>query len=66
MKKYLVIVLGVICILSFAVTASAEVTLGGKLLPRGWYFDNISSLSGHSCLPTEAESYAMYTTNVFL
>jgi len=65
-KKYLVIVLGVICILSFAVTASAEVTLGGKLLPRGWYFDNISSLSGHSCLPTEAESYAMYTTNVFL
>ena len=66
MKKYLVIVLGVICILSFAVTASAEVTLGGKLLPRGWYFDNISFLSGHSCLPTEAESYAMYTTNVFL
>ena len=66
MKKYLVIVLGVICILSFAVTASAEVTLGGKLLPRGWYFDNISSLSGHSCLPKEAESYAMYTTNVFL
>ena len=66
MKKYLVIVLGVICILSFAVTASAEVTLGGKLLPRGWYFDNISSLSSHSCLPKEAESYAMYTTNVFL
>jgi len=65
-KKYLVIVLGVICILSFAVTASAEVTLGGKLLPRGWYFDNISSLSGHSCLPTEAESDSMYTTNVFL
>ena len=66
MKKYLVIVLGVICILSFAVTASAEVTLGGKLLPRGWYFDNISSLSGHSCLPKEAESNAMYSTNVFL
>jgi len=65
-KKYLVIVLGVICILSFAVTASAEVTLGGKLLPRGWYFDNISALSSHSCLPKEAESYAMYTTNVFL
>jgi len=65
-KKYLVIVLGVICILSFAVTASAEVTLGGKLLPRGWYFDNISPLSGASCLPTEAESYAMYSTNVFL
>lgn len=70
MRKYLAIVLGVLFILSFAVTASAEVTLGGKLMPRGWYFDNISSTAtgptGASCLPTEAESYSMYTTNVFL
>ncbi|MEW6416928.1 MAG: alginate export family protein [Nitrospirota bacterium] len=47
MKKYLAIVLGVLFILSFAVTAFAEVqvTLGGKILVRGWYFDNVGTLT---------------------
>jgi len=65
-KKYLAIVLGVVLVLSFAVVASAEdkseVTLGGKILPRGWYFDNINS----SNLPVKTESEAMYSTNVYL
>jgi hypothetical protein len=64
-KKYLPIVLGVLLILSFAVVAYAEeptVTLGGKMLVRGWYFDNIDG----SALPVDAASQAMYSTNVFL
>ena len=70
MRKYLAIVLSVIFILSFAVTAFAadkpEVTLGGKMLLRGWYFDNVSAITGSSNLPQEAASNAMYSTNVFL
>lgn len=69
MKKYLAIVLGVLLILSFAVVASAQeptVTLGGKMLLRGWYFDNVSSLTGATGVPQDAASNAMYSTNVFL
>jgi hypothetical protein len=61
-RKYLAIVLGVLFILSFAVTAFAadkpEITLGGKILVRGWYFDNVSNN-----LPIDSESQAMYSTN---
>lgn len=70
MRKYLAIVLSVIFILSLAVTAFAadkpEITLGGKILLRGWYFDNISAITLSSNLPQEANSNAMYSTNVFL
>ncbi len=74
MRKYLAIVLSVIFILSFAVTAfaihetgepaiskGAQIVLGGKILVRGWYFDNVNS----SALPTskDTESQAMYSTN---
>ena len=71
MRKYLAIVLSVIFILSFAVTAFAihetgepaiskggQIILGGKILVRGWYFDNVSGI-----LPVKADSMAMYSTN---
>ena len=71
MRKYLAIVLSVIFILSFAVTAfaihetgepaiskGAQIILGGKILVRGWYFDNVSGI-----LPVKADSMAMYSTN---
>jgi hypothetical protein len=73
-RKYLAIVLSVIFILSFAVTAFAadkpEITLGGKILVRGWYFDNVSTLGvstplplATDSLPVNTQSKAMYTTN---
>lgn len=68
MKKYLAIVLSVIFILSFAVTAFAadkpEITLGGKILIRGWYADNVTSFSGiGNILPAPTQSHSMYSTN---
>jgi len=65
-KKYLALVLAVIFILSFAVAAFAEdkpeITLGGKLVLRGWYFDNVDN----AALPARTESQVLYTTNVYL
>jgi hypothetical protein len=65
-KKYLALVLAVIFILSFAVAAFAEdkpeITLGGKIILRGWYIDNIDN----SALPARTESQALYTSNVYL
>jgi hypothetical protein len=65
-KKYLAILLGVFLILSFAITANAqdkpEITLGGKILVRGWYWDNIPG----SNLPEKSQSQAVYSTNLFL
>lgn len=64
MRKYLAIVLGVLLILSFAVTASAmdtDITLGGKILVRGWYFKNVTY--GVYNLPQDSNSQAVYTTN---
>jgi len=71
-RKYLAIVLGVLFILSFTATAfaihetgepaiskGAQIILGGKILVRGWYFDNVNS----SALPTSTQSQAMYSTN---
>jgi len=40
----------------------SKITLGGKMLLRGWYFDNINS----SALPASTGSQALYTTNVYL
>jgi len=60
-RKYLAIVLSVLLVLSVAATASAmdtEVKLGGKILVRGWYFDNVSN-----SLPQDSSSQAVYTTN---
>jgi len=63
-RKYLAIVLGVLLVFSVAATASAmdtEVTLGGKILVRGWYFKNIANN-----LPQDSTSQALYTTNANL
>ena len=57
MRKYFAVLLAVLLILSFAVTAFAEdkteITIGGKILVRGWYFDNVTGLSGHNALPVD-------------
>jgi len=63
-RKYLAIVLGVMLVLSIAATASAmdtEVTLGGKILVRGWYWKNV-----HHGLPEDSTSQAFYTTEASL
>lgn len=66
MKKYLAVFLGVIFILSFAVTAFAqdkpEITIGGELRERGWYLKNDNS----SNLPTKTGSQAWYEFRVRL
>lgn len=72
MRKYIAIVLGVLFILSFtatvfviyetgepAISKGAQIILGGKILVRGWYFDNVNS----SALPVSTQSQAMYSTN---
>jgi hypothetical protein len=61
-RKYLAIVLGTLFILSFAFTAfaaSPDITLGGKIMVRGWYFDNVDVNNS----PGNAESQALYTTD---
>lgn len=77
MRKYLAVLLGVLLILSFAVTAFAEdkteITIGGKILVRGWYLDNVvnslpqnewdSDGLGHII---KGNSQAWYSTNVNL
>ncbi|HMK49194.1 MAG TPA: hypothetical protein VK435_04015, partial [Thermodesulfovibrionales bacterium] len=68
MRKYLAVLLGVLLILSFAVTAFAddktEITIGGKILERGWFFDNVTGVSGNGVSPVDGESAAFYSTNV--
>ncbi len=70
MRKYFAVLLAVLLILSFAVTAFAEdkteITIGGKILVRGWYFDNVTGVSGHNVLPVDDQSAAFYSTNVNL
>jgi predicted porin len=59
-RKYLAIVLGVMLVLGFAATASAmdtEVTLGGKIMVRGWYLKNV-----HHGVPEDTASQAWYDT----
>lgn len=69
MKKYLAIILGVLFILSFTAVSFAEdkpeITLGGKILVRGWYFDNVNFFPGPS-VPQSTQSHAFYSTNVNL
>jgi hypothetical protein len=71
-RKYLALVLGVLFILSLTAIAFAEdkpeVTLGGKILARGWYLSNIAQTadSGIAYLPTKADAQTFYSTNVNL
>jgi hypothetical protein len=69
-RKYLAIVLGVILVLGVAATASAmdtEVTLGGKILVRGWYWKNVTyndiGTAATLNLPEASDSQAVYSTN---
>ena len=68
MRKYFAVLLAVLLILSFAVTAFAEdkteITIGGKILVRGWYFDNVTGISGSNVLPVDGHSGTVYSTNV--
>ncbi|HID93828.1 MAG TPA: hypothetical protein EYP60_06995, partial [bacterium (Candidatus Stahlbacteria)] len=60
MRKYLVIVLGILLIAGISATASAmeaDITLGGDIMVRGWYVDNV-----HHGVPEKTESQAFYTT----
>jgi hypothetical protein len=77
-KKYLAVVLGIILILSFAVTVFAEdkseITVGGKIVERGWFFENANYLKdglgkdivASQYLPIKSDSQALYTSNVYL
>lgn len=62
--------MGIILVLGLAVTAFAEdkpeITLGGKILVRGWYFDNVSGVNGIKVEPGDFGSTAFYSTNVNL
>ncbi len=81
MRKYLAIVLGLMLILSFASVAFAEpdITLGGKILIRGWYFENVGTathvgtpppfpppIETYTNAPTDTDSQALYTTNAYI
>lgn len=73
MRKILALVLGVLFILSLTAIAFAEekteITLGGKILERGWYVSNIDHnlFSGPiAYLPTKADAQTFYSTNVNL
>jgi hypothetical protein len=69
-RKYLAIILGVLLILGFAVTASAadsEITLGGKIVMMGWYLDNVTMTPTGTPtvtlnLPQDSDSHAFYAT----
>jgi hypothetical protein len=81
-RKYLAIVLGLILILSFAsvVFAEPDITLGGKILIRGWYFENVGTYSvtidppgppppftkTYNNVPVDTKSQAVYTTNAYI
>ncbi len=40
----------------------AKITLGGKIVVRGWYFNNVDSTAS----PVSTNSQAIYTTNAYL
>jgi hypothetical protein len=71
-RKILALVLGVLFILSLTAIAFAEdkteITLGGKILVRGWNLSNIAQTadSGLAYLPTKADAQTFYSTNVNL
>lgn len=69
MRKYFAIVLGVLLVLGVVATASAmdtDITLGGKIMIRGWYLDNVNyyarAIGPYISLPTDSQSQAWYNT----
>jgi len=74
-KKYLAVALGILLVMGLALSAFAEdkpeITLGGKILVRGWYFDNIvvpeeDEIPKFGVVPGKSTSQAFYSTNVNL
>jgi hypothetical protein len=67
-KKYLAILLAVIFILSFSIVAYAmdtpEITLGGKIITKGWYIKNADP--GNAFMPVDTDSEAFWHSNVNL
>lgn len=70
MRKYLALVLSLLFVISLAATASAEdktdITIGGKILVKGWYVKNVTGLSGSDEVPADSESHAFWHQNVNL
>ncbi len=63
--------LSLLFVISLAATASAEdktdITIGGKILVKGWYVDNVSpGLGGTNVVPADSESIAFWHQNVNL
>jgi hypothetical protein len=46
--------------------SGAKLTLGAKLIPRGWYFKNITNDIDAQGLPADSQSQALYSSNVYL
>jgi hypothetical protein len=69
-KKYLAVLLGVFLVLSFAFSAFAEdkpeITLGGKIIVKGWWVQDVSGLSGHNEVPADTNSHSFWHENVYL
>jgi predicted porin len=69
-RKYLALVLGVLLIFSLAATAFAEdktdITIGGKILIRGWYLKDVTGISGNNEVPADTQSHAFWAENVNL
>jgi predicted porin len=82
-KKFLAVIVGALFVFCFSAAAFAvapdiadeavvakgptKITLGGKILIRGWYFDNVSNVNGKNVVPVDdGQSHAFYSTNVNL
>lgn len=73
MRKFIFIVLSVLLLFSLTTLAYAEtdIKLSGRILVRGWYFDNVVLAAGDSIIgdiyePVETPSHSLYSTNAYL
>ncbi len=70
LRKFIFIALAVFLVLSFTAFAYAEdqqIKLGGRILVRGWYFNDVAWFNSNTIgLPQDSGSDAMYTTNAYL
>lgn len=69
MRKFIFIALAVLLVLSFTALALAEepqIKLGGRILVRGWWDQNIGSNAFGPSMPVDTNAEAFYTTNAYL
>lgn len=68
MKKYLAILSAIIFVLCFSIAAYAmdtpEITLGGKIITKGWYIKNADPT--RNFIPVDTDSQAFWHSNVNL